>query len=75
MTAGDSRRDMLRQLFESTGLDVSGESLAIVSELHATFADQRARLSGVARAGTEPMIIPAFDRIHLEKEANGDSAN
>jgi hypothetical protein len=62
MAAGDSTQRVLRQLFETSGLQLTLEDLAIVSELYTSFAGQRERLAGVAEPGTEPMTIAALDR-------------
>ncbi len=72
MAAGDSRHEMLAQLFESAGLKLSNEDLSTVGELYSSFAGQRARLSGAARPESEPMIVPAFDRVRFETEAQDE---
>lgn len=63
---------MLRELFESAGMELSAQDLDIVSRLHISFALQRSRLPGAVRPETEPMIIPAFDRIPLNREATDE---
>lgn len=72
MSGNSANREMLQQLFTSAGLTLSPEDLAVVSELHASFAGQRARLVGSARLETEPMTIPAFERVYQEKEADDE---
>jgi hypothetical protein len=74
MAAGDSMPDMLRQLFQQAGLELSSEDLAIVSRLHSSFAGQRARLSGVARPETEPLTVPLFRRDQTMREAHDEPA-
>ena len=65
-------REMLRQLFESAGLELSEEDLNIVSKLHASFGGQRAALTPAVRPESEPLIIPAFDRVLKETEASDE---
>lgn len=67
MAAEDSNREMLRQLFDSIGLELSDRDLAIASGLHVSFAAQRARLAGAARPDTEPMIVPDFERVAADR--------
>jgi hypothetical protein len=69
MVDDNARVEMLKQLFRHAGSEISDHDLRIVSRLHASFAGQRDQLSGAARPETEPMIIPAFDRIALKREA------
>lgn len=74
MTTGNGQHEMLRHLLRAAELELSSEDLALVGNLHARFAEQRARMSGAARPETEPMIIPAFDRALSEKEARDEPA-
>ncbi len=66
---------MLQRLFASANMALSSRDLAIVSELYASFSGQRDRLAGAARPETEPMIIPAFERVYQERQAGDERAS
>ena len=72
MADGAATRELLERLFSSAGIELSDRDLNIVSQLHDSFAGQRARLTGAARPETEPLIVPGFDRILREPEAQRD---
>lgn len=74
MAGGHEIRTMLENLFQSAGLDVTEDDLEVAGQLHEGFAGQRSRLTGAVQSETEPMTIPAFDRVRQESEATDEPA-
>lgn len=63
MTASGSQPQIVATLLASTGLSLEHDDLDATARLYRRFAGQRARLTGAARPESEPMTIPAFDRV------------